>query len=107
MMNAEMKMNPYITLSVSPDTGDEGVRKAYMDKIKQYPPDQHPEKFRAIQASYENIKTARKRAKFFLFNKSPPFNTTLSCFPTLSQAFKNKRKPLKADDFLEILRDYV
>ena len=56
-------------LGVSEDVADEMVKRAYLLKVKQYPPELAPEQFQQIRGAFEAIKDARSRVKYQLFNQ--------------------------------------
>jgi len=46
-------MNPFKALNIEPTDDKKVIKKAYAVLIKQYKPDEHPEKFKEIQAAYK------------------------------------------------------
>lgn len=56
-------------LGVLEDVEDEMVKSAYLQKVKQYPPEKAPEQFQQIREAYEAIKDARSRVKYQLFHQ--------------------------------------
>lgn len=56
-------------LGVQEDIADEAVKYAYLQKVKQYPPEQATEQFQQIRAAYEAIKDARSRVQYQLFHQ--------------------------------------
>lgn len=59
--------DPYTTLGVPPDAADDAVRARYLALAREFPPEQHPEKFAAIRAAYEKLKSTDARARYRLF----------------------------------------
>lgn len=59
--------DPYHVLDLSPDADDAAIRKRYLDLVRQFPPEQHPEKFAAIRAAYEQLKDLDTRLFHRLF----------------------------------------
>ncbi len=59
--------NPYTVLGIGEDASDEAVRSRYLDLARQFPPEQHPEKFAAIRAAFEKLKSTNARALHRLF----------------------------------------
>jgi len=47
------KMNPWKTLNIDPTNDKKVIKKAYAILIKQYKPDEYPEKFQEIQQAYQ------------------------------------------------------
>ncbi|SVB36538.1 uncharacterized protein METZ01_LOCUS189392, partial [marine metagenome] len=62
-----MAEDPYRVLGVSNDASDAEIKRAYRKLARQYHPDRNPddaaaeERFKAIQAAYEDIGTAEAR----------------------------------------------
>jgi len=52
----EMKEDPKEILGISDHANGEEIRKAYLDKVKQYPPDRMPDEFEKIRDAYEILK---------------------------------------------------
>lgn len=65
-------MNPYLALNVPFDAGDQRIRKAYLDGIKQASPETNPKQFQLLAAAYEKIKDEPSRHRHRLFDKEPP-----------------------------------
>ena len=49
-------MNPYETLGIKKQDDDTAVRTAYLELVRRYPPERHPEKFKEINAAYNALK---------------------------------------------------
>ncbi len=64
--------DPYLTLGVQPDAGDDAVEQAYRDAIKRCPPDRDPAAFQAVRSAYERLRTRRDRVAYELFDTEPP-----------------------------------
>jgi curved DNA-binding protein CbpA len=61
--------DPYTVLGVPLDADDAVVRKRYLELTVQYPPEQHPERFAAVRAAYEKVRTLDARARYRLFER--------------------------------------
>ncbi len=61
--------DPYAILGLpaDEDLADEAVRQRYLHLIREFPPEQQPEKFAAVRAAYEKIRTLPARADHRLF----------------------------------------
>src|SRR3954463_3490888 len=59
--------DPYNVLGLPPDADDEAVRRRYLELVRQYPPEQHPEKFAAVRSAYESLRDADTRLRRRLF----------------------------------------
>ena len=60
--------DPYTVLGVPPDADDDAIRRRYLELARTYTPEQHPEKFAAVRAAYEKVKTLDARAAYRLFD---------------------------------------
>ena len=61
--------DPYTVLGIPADADDTAIRKRYLELTVQFPPEQHPEKFAAVRAAYEKVRTLDARAKYHLFER--------------------------------------
>lgn len=56
--------NPYLELGLERTADDRAVRKAYAAKLREFPPETHPEQFKKIRAAYELLADKDARARF-------------------------------------------
>lgn len=75
-----MVMSPFIVLKVPVDANDQVIRQAYLNAIKQAPPDTHPGQFQAVNQAYEKIKDETSRNKYRLFNTDCTGDSPLDAF---------------------------
>ena len=59
--------DPYEILGVADDADDAAIRKRYLEMVKQFSPEQHPERFAAIRSAYEQLKDLETRLAHRLF----------------------------------------
>jgi curved DNA-binding protein CbpA len=59
--------DPYAVLGVSADADDETIRRRYLELVRQFPPEHHPQRFAAIRAAYEHLRDRDGRLKYRLF----------------------------------------
>jgi curved DNA-binding protein CbpA len=59
--------NPYTVLGLPPDADDEAIRQRYLELVRHFPPEQHPERFAAVRGAYEKVKDLNSRATYLLF----------------------------------------
>jgi curved DNA-binding protein CbpA len=59
--------DPYSVLGIAPDADDEAIRKRYLELAREFPPEQHPERFAAVRAAYEKVKDLDGRVRHRLF----------------------------------------
>jgi len=70
-MNQSLPLDPYAVLCVGQDADDEGIRAAYLARLKQFPPDRAPAQFEQIRDAYELLRDRRRRAQYMLFSADP------------------------------------
>ncbi|WP_434149310.1 J domain-containing protein [Methylocaldum gracile subsp. desertum] len=63
---------PYEVLGVKEDAGDEAIKKAYLRKVREFPPERNAGEFRRIRKAYELIETDKKRREYRLFHREKP-----------------------------------
>jgi hypothetical protein len=56
-------MGPNEILGVGANAGEEEIRNAYLNKVKEFPPDRSPEEFERIRDAYDTLRDPRKRAR--------------------------------------------
>jgi curved DNA-binding protein CbpA len=59
--------DPYQILGLSPDADDERIRRRYLELVKEFPPERHPERFAAIRQAYESLRDLDTRLRYRLF----------------------------------------
>ena len=59
--------DPYAVLGVADDADDETIRRRYLELVRQFSPEHHPEKFAAIRAAYERLRDRDARLRHRLF----------------------------------------
>jgi tetratricopeptide (TPR) repeat protein len=63
-MSTEPEDNPYLVLGLERTADDRAVRKAYAAKLREFPPEAHPEQFKKVRAAYEILSDKDARARF-------------------------------------------
>lgn len=58
---------PYEILNVANDASDKEIKQAYLQHVKNNPPDRHQEKFQRIHTAYLAIKNHQSRVSYDLF----------------------------------------
>ncbi len=61
---------PYELLGVAEDAGDSEIKQAYLQRVKEFPPERAPETFRRINQAYLSIKDHKSRLQQALL--APP-----------------------------------
>ncbi len=64
-------MTPYEILGIERQVDDQTVRQAYLELVRNYPPDRYPERFRLIHDAYEQLKDEQRRLTYYLFDCEP------------------------------------
>jgi curved DNA-binding protein CbpA len=59
--------DPYQVLGLPPDSDDEAIRRRYLELVRQFSPEHHPQKFAAIRAAYERTRDLNTRLRHRLF----------------------------------------
>ena len=60
--------DPFTVLGVPPDATDEAIRRRYLELTREFPPEQHPDRFAKIRAAYEKVKDLDGRVRYRLFD---------------------------------------
>jgi len=96
-------MNPYLILRLSPSAGDAEIRRAYLDAIRDFPPEREPQQFQAISQAYEQIRNEKSRLNYVLFNRESPGGTPFEVFLKFCAA-SGMKKPLDFEGMKAFLR---
>ncbi|MCP4700731.1 MAG: J domain-containing protein [Gammaproteobacteria bacterium] len=67
-----MMKTPFDILGVTEEASDAMVKKAYLRKVRAYPPERAPEQFQIIRDAFEAIQTRQQRLKYQLFHREEP-----------------------------------
>lgn len=59
--------DPYEVLELPTDSDDETIRRRYLELVKKFSPEQHPQKFAAIRQAYESLRDLDTRLRHWLF----------------------------------------
>src|SRR5918911_1649068 len=60
---------PYQVLTLPADSDDETIRRRYLELVREFPPERHPERFAAVRAAYERLKDLDARVRHRLFEQ--------------------------------------
>jgi curved DNA-binding protein CbpA len=96
-------MNPYLLLGVPRDASDQAIRQAYLDAVKEATPETDPERFKAVNGAYEQIKDQTSRCGYEMFHSDSPGESPLAVFASHTQ-FCPKPAPLSLEAMKEYLR---
>ena len=64
--------DPYRLLGVPPTADDASIRAAYLEAVRQHPPERDGARFEQVRAAYEAIATAQDRMAHALFDSRCP-----------------------------------
>jgi curved DNA-binding protein CbpA len=59
--------DPYAVLGLPADADDETIRRRYLELVKQFSPERHPEKFAQVRQAYEHLRDLETRLRHRLF----------------------------------------
>ena len=96
-------MDPYEVLGVSPQADDDTIRKAYLELVRRFSPDNDPEAFKRISQAYELVKNEKLRLEHYLFNRDAPGDTPFHAFLQRVRVCE-KRKPMAFEQMKVYLR---
>src|SRR5205823_4639038 len=57
----------YAILGLPPDSDDETIRRRYLELVRQFSPERHPERFAAVRRAYESLRDLDTRVRHRLF----------------------------------------
>jgi curved DNA-binding protein CbpA len=61
--------DPFVILGVPDDADDEAIRRRYLEQVRTYTPEHHPERFAAIRKAYEQVRDLNRRVSHRLFEQ--------------------------------------
>jgi len=93
--------DPYEVLGLSPDSDDAAIRARYLELVRRWSPEHHPEKFAAVRAAYESLKdvTTRLRHRLFEAGKKETVEAIIE-----DVACRSQRRRLSLETLLTTLR---
>ena len=59
----------YEVLGLRADSDDATIRRRYLELVRQFTPEHHPQKFAEVRAAYERLKDLDSRARLRLFEQ--------------------------------------
>jgi curved DNA-binding protein CbpA len=62
-----MMNDAHAVLGLPADSDDEAIRRRYLELVRQFPPEHHPQKFAQVRQAYEQLKDLNTRLRFRLF----------------------------------------
>jgi curved DNA-binding protein CbpA len=58
--------DPHVVLGLPADADDEAIRRRYLELVRQFSPEHHPERFSVIRAAYEQLRDRNARVRYRL-----------------------------------------
>jgi curved DNA-binding protein CbpA len=93
--------DPYAVLGLAPDAEDEEIRRRYLELVRQFSPEHHPERFAAIRAAYESLRDLDTRLRHRLFEAGKKENLDAI---VEEMACRSPRRRVSLKALLSILR---
>ena len=59
--------DPYEVFGLPADSDDEAIRRRYLELVRRFSPEHHPERFAAVRAAYESLRDQDTRLRHRLF----------------------------------------
>jgi len=63
---------PFSILNLGESATDDEIKKAYLAKVREHPPELDPRGFKKIRSAFETIKTEKDRLRYRLFHYGQP-----------------------------------
>ena len=86
-------------LGVEMNATDERIRAAYLDKVKEHPPDRSPDEFERIRDAYDTLRDPRRRMNDILLSRHP-----VPSFTELFAGLEPERRFVGPNPWLEVLK---
>ena len=59
--------DPYTILGLPTDSDDAAIRQRYLELVRQFPPEQHPQRAAAVREAYDQLRDLPTRLRYRLF----------------------------------------
>jgi DnaJ-domain-containing protein 1 len=86
--------DPYEQLGLSPDSDDATIRRRYLELVRQYSPDQAPERFAEIHAAYDALRDPAKRVEARVLDLQMKAHSLESITAQLQERLRDRRFPV-------------
>lgn len=87
--------DPFSILGIAIDADDAAIRARYLHLVRQFPPEQAPERFAAIRSAFERLKCRDDRLRWRLFEAGR--HDTLDAFIDGTANPMPRRRPTLAE----------
>jgi len=98
--DTEPNKDPWAILGVPVHADDQQIRTAYLQKVKDFPPDRAPQQFEQIRDAYEVLRDPQRRSKSLIISVDPEAKLT-----SLLKDETGERHFIGADLWLAALRE--
>jgi len=88
----------YKVLGTTAKASEKTIKKRYIERVKEFPPETHPEEFQNIRLAYDTLKDPDKRNKY---DVQRLYGSTPQEVLEKASEYMNKGEPEKAKDLLE------
>jgi DnaJ-domain-containing protein 1 len=86
--------DPYEQLGLPPDSDDATIRRRYLELVRQYSPDQAPERFAEIHAAYDALRDPAKRVEARVLDLQMKAYSLESITAQLQERLRDRRFPV-------------
>jgi curved DNA-binding protein CbpA len=86
--------DPYEQLGLSPGADDATIRKRYLELVRQFSPDQAPERFAEIHAAYDTLRDPAKRIEARVLDLDSKAHSLESITAQLQERLRDSRFPV-------------
>jgi curved DNA-binding protein CbpA len=93
--------DPYQVLGLPPECDDETIRRRYLELVRQFSPEHHPERFAVVRAAYEKLRDLNTRLRYRLFEAGK--NETVDALIE-ELTCRSPRRRLTLDNLLAVQR---
>jgi curved DNA-binding protein CbpA len=87
--------DPYEIFGLTADAGEAEIRQRYLELVRQFPPDQAPERFAAVHAAYEALRDPARRLHAQLFMLETKNDSFEAIAADLRNRLRDVRLPLQ------------
>lgn len=106
--SASVAENWYKVLGVRSNATAKSIKLAYIAKVKEFPPERHPEEFQKIRAAYDVLRDPVKRSEYDFTRKyGDSLDTILQSAEKAIDQGKHKQAEELFDKALEIAPDHI
>jgi curved DNA-binding protein CbpA len=93
--------DPYEVLGIPPDSDDETIRRRYLQLVREFSPERHPERFAAVRHAYDSLRDldTRLRHRLFEWGKHESIDALIQ-----EIACRNSRRRVSLKTQLSLLR---